>query len=216
MSVEAIQIRNRRRHFAAPGGSHDRLVAFLAKVLPAAIGLVVAVLILVPLSPRGDVSFLLDRNKVAVTTERIKVQDAAYKGQDNKGRDFQVTAGTAVQKSADIPIVEMLDLSAKVDLNDGPARIVAPRGAYNYDTDKIDISGPVQFSAPHGYSMTTKNVAVDIKQKVAVGSGGVEGSVPTGTFSGDSMKADLENRTVILDGHARLQMTPGKKMRIPQ
>ncbi|MEJ2409052.1 MAG: LPS export ABC transporter periplasmic protein LptC [Novosphingobium sp.] len=215
MSMEAIQIRNRRRHFAAPGGSHDRLVAFLAKALPAAIGLVAAVMILIPLSPRGEISFLLDRNKVAVASERLKLEDASYKGQDDHGRDFVVTAGTAVQKSASVPIVEMLDLSAKMALNDGPARIDAPRGTYNYDSEKIDITGPVQFSAPDGYRMTTSNVDIDVKQKVATASGGVKGSVPTGTFQASSMKADLENRTVILDGHARLRMTPGK-LRIPQ
>lgn len=215
MSVEATQIRNRRRHFATPGGSHDRMIAFLAKALPAAIGVVAAIMILVPLSPRGEISFLLDRNKVAVTEERIKAQDAAYQGQDNAGRDFVVTAGTAVQKSASIPVVEMLDLAAKMMLNDGPAHVEAPRGAYNYDTEKIDISGPVQFSAPDDYAMSTSNVAVDVKQKVAVGSGGVKGTLPTGTFQADSMKADLENRTVTLEGHARLRMTPGK-MRIPQ
>lgn len=215
MSIEAIQIRNRRRHFAAPGGSHDRLVGFLARALPAAIGLVVAVMVLVPLSPRGEISFLLDRNKVAVTSDRIKVEDAAYRGQDNRGRDFVVMAGTAVQKSASVPIVEMLDLSARMALNDGPAEIQAPRGVYNYDTEKIDIAGPVRFSAPDGYRMTTSNVAIDVKQKVAVGSGGVNGSVPTGTFQARSMKADLENRTVTLQGNARLRMTPGK-LRIPR
>lgn len=215
MSMEAIQIRDRRRHFAAPGGSHDRLVGFLAKALPAGIGVMAAVMILVPLSPHGEVSFLLDRNKVAVTSERLRVKDAAYRGQDDHGREFMVTAGTAVQKSAVIPIVEMLDLSAQLSLNDGPAKILAPRGAYNYDDDKIDVSGPVQFTAPDGYRMSTSNVAIDVKRKVAVGSGGVEGIVPTGAFQANSMKADFENRTVILQGNARLHMTPGK-MRIPQ
>lgn len=215
MSMEAIQIRNRRRHFAAPGGSHDRLVSFLAKALPAGIGLVAAVMILIPLSPRGEISFLLDRNKVAVTGERIKVKDAAYRGQDDHGRDFVVTAGTAVQQSATIPVVEMLNLAAKMALSDGPAEIRAPRGAYNYDDEKIQISGPVQFAAPDGYRMSTSNVAVDVKEKVAIGSGGVQGTVPTGTFSASSMKADFENRIVTLQGNARLHMTPGK-MRIPQ
>ena len=48
-----------------------------------------------------------------------------------------------------------------------------------------------------------------------MGSGGVNGTVPTGTFRADSMKADLESRTVTLEGNARLHMTPGK-MRIPK
>jgi lipopolysaccharide export system protein LptC len=215
MSVEAVEIRNRRRHFAAPGGSHDRLIGFLAKALPAGIGLVAAVMILVPLSPRGEISFLLDRNKVAVTNERLRVADAAYRGKDNKDRGFVVTAGTAVQQTATDPVVQMQKLKALMSLNDGPAQIVAPNGAYNYDTEQIAVNGPVDFAAPDGYKMTTSNVAIDVKSQVAVGSGGVDGTVPTGTFRADSMKADLENRTVTLEGNARLRMTPGK-LRIPQ
>lgn len=215
MSVEATQIRNRRREFAAPGGSHDRLVGFLAKALPACIGVVAAVMILMPLSPRGEVSFLLDRNKVAVTNERLRVGNAAYRGLDNRGREFTVTAGTAVQKSAAVPVVQMLDLAARLNLNDGPARIDAPRGAYNYDTDKLDVAGPVNFAAADGYRMQTNGIAIDIKDRSAVASGGVEGAVPTGTFSARSMKADLDERTVTLEGNARLRMTPGK-LRIPE
>ncbi|MFD2580304.1 hypothetical protein ACFSTD_20495 [Novosphingobium colocasiae] len=48
MSVESIRIMSRRRQFARPGGSHDRLVAFLAKALPAGIGVMVAVMVLAP------------------------------------------------------------------------------------------------------------------------------------------------------------------------
>ncbi len=215
MSEEAIQILNRRRHFAAPGGSHDRLVGFLAKALPTGIGLVAAVMILVPLSPRGEISFLLDRNKVAVTEQRIAVSNAAYRGQDNSGRDFVVTAGTAVQHSPDVPVVDMLDLVAKMNMKDGPATIAAPRGAYNFDQDTMKVSGPVNFNGAGGYQMTTKQVDIDVKQKTAVATGGVSGNGPSGTFSGNTMHADLDNRTVTLEGNARMRITPGK-LRIPQ
>ncbi|KPH59238.1 LPS export ABC transporter periplasmic protein LptC [Novosphingobium aerophilum] len=215
MSVEANQVRNRRRHFAAPGGSHDRMVAFLSKALPAGIGLVAAVMILVPLSPRGEISFLLDRNKVDTTGERIAVSNAAYRGQDNLGRDFVVTAGTAVQRSPEIPIVEMQQLVAKMSMRDGPADIVAPRGAYNFDNDTMAVDGPVNFKAADGYTMTTSKVDVDIKNKTAVASGGVQGTMPSGPFKADAMHADLENRTVTLEGNARMRITPGK-LRIPQ
>lgn len=215
MSVEATQVRNRRRKFATPGGTHDRLVGFLAKALPIGIGVVAAVMILVPLSPRGEISFLLDRNKVAVTNERLAVDDAAYRGKDTRGRPFVVTAGSAVQKSSAAPVVQMDTLVAQMKLNDGPAEIRAPRGAYDYDQSRIDVNGPVAFSGPDGYRMNTGNVEIDLKNRTAVGTGGVSGQVPTGTFRADNMVADLENRTVTLDGNARLRMTPGK-MRIPQ
>ena len=215
MAAEADLLRNRRRTFAAPGGSHDRLIAFLAKALPAAIGIVAAVMILAPLSPRGEISFLLDRNKVAITGERVRVERAMYRGQDSLGRTFVLTAGEAVQASSRDPVVEMQELVAKMELADGPAEVKAPRGAYNFDREHVSVEGPMNFTAADGYRMVTSDVEIDLKTRKAVGSGGVEGTVPTGSFSADRIVADLGERTVALEGNARLQMTPGK-LRIPK
>ena len=65
MTAQADRIRNRRRAFAAPGSPLDRTVRWLALGLPALVGVVVALMIVTPLGPRGEVSFLLNRNKVA-------------------------------------------------------------------------------------------------------------------------------------------------------
>jgi lipopolysaccharide export system protein LptC len=215
MTVQADIIRDKRRHFAAPGGFHDRLIGFLAKALPAAIGVVAAVMILTPLSPRGEVSFLLDRNKVAVTPERIHVDKAAYRGQDDLGRPFLLTAGSAIQPSPTSPILELTDLIARIELKDGPARVKAPGGNYNFDTSHVAVPGPVDFSASDGYHMVTQNVGIDLKTRRLDGSGGVSGTLPAGTFTADRISGDLEERTVTLEGNARLRMTPGK-MRMPQ
>ncbi len=215
MSANADIIRDRRRAFATPGGFHDRLIAFLARALPAAIGVVAAVMILAPIAQQGEISFLLDRNKVAVTQERIAVSGAMYRGQDNAGRPFSLTAGSAVQQSAERPVVDLKDLVGRIQLTEGPAEITAPSGAYNYRTGQIVVPGPVNFTAADGYRMTTKGVGIDLKKRTIAGAGGVEGAVPTGTFSADRISADLAERTVTLDGRARLRMTPGK-LRMPK
>jgi len=215
MTAQADLIRGKRRAFAAPGGFHDRLIAFLAKALPAAIGIIAAVMILSPLSPRGEISFLLDRNKVAITNDRIKVNEAMYRGQDSQGRPFRVQAGNAVQDVAANPVVKMSDLMATMELSDGSAQLQAPSGSYNYRTEEIQVNGPVKFRAPDGYRMVTSAVAVNLNTRRAVGFGGVEGSVATGSFSAEKIVADLEARTIALEGNARLRMTPGK-LRIPK
>jgi lipopolysaccharide export system protein LptC len=215
MTAQADIIRDRRQHFAAPGGFHDRLVGFLAKALPAAIGVVAAVMILVPLSPRGEISFLLDRNKVTVTPERIHVDQAMYRGEDNKGRPFQLTAGSAIQPTPASPLLELKDLVARIQLADGPAQLVAPGGSYNFDTSRVAVPGPVDFTASDGYRLVTHNVDIDLKTRRISGSGGVSGTVPAGTFTADRISGDLGERSVTLEGNARLRMTPGK-MRMPQ
>lgn len=211
---EAKELRSQRQHFAAPGGSHDRLVHFLARALPAGVGVVAALMVITPLSPRGEVSFLLDRNKVAMIDERLSVDNAMYRGQDDEGRPFSLTAGEAVQQSSREGIVRLKDMVANILFSDGPARISARAGNYNIDEEVVSIIGPLQMEAADGYAMTANDVSVDLETRRMTGAGGVEGKVPAGSFSADRIIADLSARTVTLDGHARLRMVPGE-LRMP-
>jgi lipopolysaccharide export system protein LptC len=214
MTIQADLIRDKRRAFAAPGSSHDRLVRLLVRVLPAGVGMIAAIMILAPFTPRGEISFLLDRNRVAVTTERLRVDKAMYRGADNQGRPFSLTAGSAVQRSASQPTVEMSDLVARILLTDGPAEISARTGRYDITNERVGVEGPLNFRAADGYSMSASNVTIDLKTRRVEGSGGVAGSIPAGTFSANRIVADLSARTVALDGRARLRMEPGK-LRMP-
>lgn len=208
-------MRDRRRAFAAPGGAHDRLVAFLGKALPIGVGILAALMVISPLSPRGEVSFLLDRNEVDIAPNRLTVDNAMYRGVDNKGRPFSLTAGNAVQKSARDPVVIMHDLVARILLSDGPALLSAADGRYNFDAEEVSVDGPVQFSAADGYRMVARDVSIDLENRKLVGRGAVEGAIPAGTFSARGLEADLSARTVTLVGDARLRMVPGK-LRIPE
>jgi lipopolysaccharide export system protein LptC len=215
MTHAADVVRDRRRAFAAPGGSHDRMVRFLARWLPAGIGVVAAIMILSPLSQRSEINFLLDRNKVEVTNERLRLEQATYRGLDNQSRPFSVIAGSAVQKSALVPIVQLNDLSAKIQLRDGPGEISAPGGAYDYRQELLTADGAVQFRAADGFNMVTSGVTINLRDRKITGADGVQGAVPTGTFSADRISADLDERNVALEGNARLRMVPGK-IRMPQ
>lgn len=214
MSERADHIRDRRRAFAAPGSSLDRAVRLLALVLPALVGAVAAAMLISPLGPRGEVSFLLDRNKVAVAEDRLRVDDALYRGQDKKGRPFTLSAGEAVQQSASVPVVRLSDLTARMQLSEGPAVLSAPGGRYHIDNRLVDVDGTVTFAAADGYRIAARGVSVDLPGRRLVGSGGVEGAIPAGTFSADSIDADLDTRTLALAGRARLRMVPGK-LRVP-
>ncbi|XUU61540.1 LPS export ABC transporter periplasmic protein LptC [Erythrobacter sp. HA6-11] len=207
---EAKELRSQRQHFAAPGGSHDKLVRFLGKALPVGVGILAAFMVITPLSPRGEVSFLLDRNKVAMIDERLSVDNAMYRGQDNQGRPFALTAGEAVQRSSAEGIVRMKDLVARLTLSDGPASLTADAGAYDIDAEKVDVVGPVRLTAADGYSMTARGVTVDLEARLMEGTDGVDGAVPAGSFSARQIRTDIDARTVTLTGDAQLTMVPGE------
>ena len=211
---EAKELRNERQQFAAPGGSHDRLVKFLGKALPMGVGVVAALMIITPLSPGTEVSFLLDRNKVAMIDERLSVANAMYRGQDDGGRPFSLTAGEAVQRSSREGIVRMNDMIAQILLRDGPARISADGGAYDIDEEVMSVDGPLRLTAADGYTMTARGVSLDLQSRMMMGEGRVEGAVPAGTFEADEIKVDIDARKISLRGNAQLTMRPGE-LRVP-
>ena len=208
MSDIAVRTRSQRQRWAAPGSRHDRLVSAARILLPIGIGVMAAFLVMAPLTNSGEASFVLDKNKVDVAKERLKIQAAQYRGEDQKGQPFDLTAQSAIQHSSAEPIVQLTDLSARVQLSDGPANIRADSGVYDMDSEKVKLNGPLNFTGPKGYDLKTRDATVDLKTRQMQSGGAVTGTTSQGTFSANSLHADMENRIVTLDGNARLRFVP--------
>ncbi len=213
MSEIAVQERSRRKRWARPGSGHDHIVRTLLMVLPAGIGVLGAFLVMAPLFMGGDVSFVLDKNKVDVASERLRIQSARYRGADAKGQPFVLRAGSAVQKSSAEPIVQLSDLTAGIRLSDGPAEVRAERGRYDMESEKVAVDGPINFRTSDGYRLDTRDSTIDLKTRRLTGTGDVDGSTPLGSFRGNRMTADLDRRTVRIDGNARLRIDPKRANR---
>jgi lipopolysaccharide export system protein LptC len=209
MSEAAAKERVRKQGWAAPGGVHDFLVRLLKIVLPTAIGVLLAYLALAPLQKGRDISFILDKNKVDVAKERMRVEAARYRGQDNKGRPFTIDASSAVQPNSKVKIVDILGMSAEIGLDNGPATLRARKGRYDMEAQTVDIIGPIQLSAADGYRLETRDVGIDLNAQQLESRGSVEGTMPLGRFSADKLQADLPQKKVVLTGRARLHIKQG-------
>jgi lipopolysaccharide export system protein LptC len=198
-----------KRSWAAPGSFHDYLIGFLKIVLPAAVGLLLAYLALAPLSKGKEISFLLDKNKVEVASERMRVHAAQYRGQDSFGRPFVLSARSAIQARSDEPVVDIATMAAQIQLGNGPARIEADRARYDMAAQQVNVAGPIRVTAADGYRLQTRDVTVDLGRRSLASRGPVDGSMPLGRFSAGRLQADLPSRTVVLDGRARLHIVQG-------
>jgi len=209
MSELANQERATKQRWAVPGSSHDKIVR-LAKIgLPAAVVVVIAFLAMAPLDKRGDVSFILDKKKVENAPERMRVEKAQYTGEDSRGQKFQITADRALQRSSDQPIVDIWGVLARFGLSQGPVTVAANQGRYNLDEQKVNVQGPVRVAGPDGEQLLTKDVTVDLKQNLVTSDQGVTGRTELGQFQANRLRADLNDRTVVLDGGARLKIVQG-------
>ena len=213
MSDVAVRLKSQQRSWAHPGSGHDRIVRLGLIVLPAGIGILGAFLVTAPLFMGGDVSFVLDKNKVAIANERLRIDAAEYRGEDKEGRPFHLHAGSAVQRSSAEPVVQLNDLSTEIRLQEGPASIKAERGHYDMNSERVAVDGPLKFQSADGYVLNTHDATVDLKTRQLESGGRVTGSTPSGTFSGNKLRADLQKRVVRLDGNAHLRFTPGRAKR---
>ena len=209
MSELANQERATKQRWAVPGSSHDRLVRFAKVALPSAVGVVIAFLAMAPLENRGDVSFILDKNQVENAPERMRVEQARYTGEDNRGQKFLITANRALQRTSEQPIVDIWGMLARFGLSQGAVTVAANQGQYNLDEQKVAVKGPVRVKGPEGESLVTRDVTVDLKKNTMTSQGGVAGRVELGQFQAGRLRADLDSGTVVLDGGTRLKIVQG-------
>src|SRR5690349_12882837 len=209
MATGATRQRPANRRWAEPGSAHDRLIKWTKIGLPAAAGVLLAVLAIAPLDRKGDVSFILDKKKVQSAPERMRVEEARYTGTDDKGQLFTIIAGRAVQPSSDTPIVDINDMYARLNLQQGPLVIAAGQGRYNLDTQQVAVIGPINVQGADGWQLKTEDVTVDLKQRKLASHGPAVGQMRLGQFRANQIRADLGTHTVVLDGGARLKITQG-------
>ncbi len=209
MSEAADRKQAVKRHWAEPGSRHDAVVRAVKYGLPALIVGLVIMLAISPFEQRGDVSFILDKNEVEQARERMRVEKAQYAGEDNKGQKFLIVADSAVQQSSNVPIVMIQGMRARLNMARGPLSIAAQRGQYDLEQEIVRVNGPISVVAPDGYQLATRDVTVNFDSRTMRSTGPVSGHMPLGDFQAGSLKADLDERTVSLEGGVRLKIEQG-------
>jgi len=215
MTVDAIlppAALTRRQRAALPGSGHDRLMGLLKLALPAAAIAVLLTIIIWPLTKVQEFSFLLAKDKVAMATERLRIDTAVYRGETARGEAFVISAGSAVQRSSAQPVVELKNLKARLAMADGPAVVIAPSGRYFLDRDKLQISGPVTLDSAAGYSLDSATVDIDLNSRKVSTNAPVTGKLPIGTFRAGNFNADIQGRKLVMAGgvHLRIYGRAGK------
>jgi lipopolysaccharide export system protein LptC len=215
MSELADRQRAVKRSWAEPGSFHDYLVRLLKFGLPAAIGVLLAYLALAPLAKGPEISFLLDKNKVGTAQEKMRIRSAQYRGQDNLGRPFMVSAGSAVQASSSEPVVQIQGMSAEILLEHGPARITGDRAVYNLETQTVTVAGPVRFQDSRGYRLNAGESTIDLRAQTLTTNQPMAMASPDGRrVEAAGAVVDLNERRVMGRGGVLFTAPDGYRMQV--
>lgn len=201
-----------RQRAALPGSRHDTVMTLLKWLLPALALAVLATIVIWPLTKVSEFSFLLAKDKVGVAAERLRIDNAVYRGITEKGEAFTISAQGAVQRSSAVPIVELTGLQATLLMIEGPAKVTAPSGRYFIENDKLQVKGPVRLDSAAGYTLDSDTVDIDLNTRRVTTDKPVTGTLPIGTFSAGSLQGDIQGRRLVMDGgaHLRIRGGPGR------
>ena len=211
MSEAAVR---ERADQAALGGARQRPRPARALVedrcLPSAVGVLIAVLAFAPLDKKGDVSFILDKKKVENAPERMRVEAARYIGTDDKGQKFEIIANRAIQRSSDVPIVDISGMFARLDAGAGAAddrRQPGPlQSRYAAGRDRRPGAGRRPRRLPARRPATSRSTSSSASWRARARSRARCGSASSRPASSAPTSA---SRTVVLDGGARLKIVQG-------
>jgi lipopolysaccharide export system protein LptC len=210
MSELADRQREARRRSMLPGGPRDALVSAAKWVLPAASLALAAVLIVLPMLATQEFSFLLSKDSAARAGERMRMEEATYRGETARGEPFEIIARSGVQKTSAVPVVVLSGLSARIEQAQGPATVTAPSGEFFIEQNRLLVRGPVTARSASGYSLDGNTILVDIKENRVTTSDPVSGTLPMGQFSANAFTADIQGRKVSMAGGVKLRITPNR------
>jgi lipopolysaccharide export system protein LptC len=206
----AVSAQLQKRLEMLPGSARDRRMAAAKRIVPAAAALLFLGLILWPLGNARELSFLLSKEGSGLASERMRITRASYRGVTDSGEPFEITAESAVQKSSQVPVVMLSGLAARIDRAEGPATVTAPGGAYHLETSQLEVMGGIEARGAGGYELQAQKVLVDIAENRVSSATPVSGQLPMGSFSANRFEADIPGRHVVLDGQAKLRITPAR------
>ena len=127
--------------------------------------------------------------------EGARLTDPRYRGVDEQGRPYTVTAETAQQAGPER--INLTTPKGDITLKDGAWLMLQAReGVYMQHADQLDLSHDVTLYRDDGTTLTTASASVDLKNAAAAGAEPVHVEGPFGTLDAQGFTL-LDNGTSI-------------------
>ncbi|MBS0642897.1 MAG: LPS export ABC transporter periplasmic protein LptC [Acetobacteraceae bacterium] len=195
--------RGRVRH--TPGRiARRRILITLTKwLLPAGAMVLLALIALWPELERTTISTRIGAGQLTGEVEGGRMIDLRYKGIDEKGRPYTLTAETAKQLEPDRIALTMP--KGDITLENGTwMMLTARKGTYIQKGSQLDLTHDVTLYRDDGTTMHTEAATIDMKAGAAAGSSAVHAEGPFGVLDAQGFMLMDKGAAVDFPGPARL------------
>jgi len=208
------QSSNKRVTFAprvAPKESSlARYVPYLIIGLPALALLVVMAGLIYPLIA-AEGGFRLGAAPMAKPDAAYSVMNnPQFTGSDAKGRNFNLSAITAHQLSAESPLLDLQSPKGDITLSSGNwVSLTADTGKFEQKLRQLDVNGNVMLFHDKGMQLTTEQAHIDMKTGEAHGEKPVHGQGPEGVVDAEGFRITGYGERIEFTGKANLTFYDG-------
>jgi len=180
------------------------MLAVIRRALPIAACLLLAAIVLWPEFNRTEERVRVQISLAAqVAPESMRVAQPRYRGLDEQGRPYNVTADTATQAGASQNILDLVNPRADQFLGEGAWVILESRdGRFDRAANRLDLAGDVTLWHDNGTRMRTDQALIRMNAGYAEGDAPVAAQGPFGTLTSEGFRIIDRGQVVIFTGHA--------------
>jgi lipopolysaccharide export system protein LptC len=136
-------------------------------------------------------------------SEPLRMINPRFIGRTENGGPYQLSAEMAERPRGENQLIELI---APVYRTEAGTIMLAPRGIYDEQAQRVVFDGEVLFADRGGNRFTTPNMIVDLERGTLTGRGGVIGAGPLGVLQAESYELRDSDRALVLRGGVRGQI----------
>ena len=191
---------------------YTRFVRVMRMALPlAAVGIVTILFIRTGVEDKLIVPMESDKPKIQEQNiAKNELLNPKFESMDKKNQPYKITADRAVQGEKNKDLI-MLDRPIGVmTMKDGIEVMVhSDTGAYRQDTERFFLQGGVLMQHADGYTLSSEEAHIDLKQNFAWSDKDVQGQGPDLLINAKGVRADGNTGEIIFSGPAKLILENG-------
>lgn len=197
------------------GGLYDKVIVLLRGLLPVCAVALAVLTAAYPFFNERETSFVLARDSVEASEDRLRMVNPRYSGIDADDRPFKVRAASAVQPRGVADEVTLTAITASMELQGGiNVSIDAGTGTYRPSQEILALSGPVTVVTSNGYRIDASDSVVDLDDHLVTSEQKVDAAGPLGRFKAKGFQARIDEDKLLFIGGVSALITP-KKASLP-
>jgi lipopolysaccharide export system protein LptC len=189
---------------------HSRRVRFLRKAVPAVLVLALGGLVAANyLNPARWLRVPTEFGTLVISGSKITMEAPRLAGFTKDQREYEVTAASASQDTKNPTIVEMREISGRIDLQDkSKVTLSAVEGIYDIKADLLKLNHEILIISTAGYQGRLTEAQVEVKKGRIVSEKPVQLKMPQGSLDANRMEVTETGGLIRFEGGVVMMLTP--------